>query len=301
MSFKNYVYSIEEIKAQDIVDYLSKLGFEPAKIRNADYWYHSPLRAERTPSFKVNRNLNRWYDHGIGKGGNIIDFGILYHNCNVGEFLQLISGNFSFQKPLNNIQGPSRKENSENQIILVSEGELSSISLVNYLSQRRISLELARQFCREINYKVNEKTYYGIGLKNDSGGYEIRTPYFKNSISPKDITTITNGSQNVHAFEGFIDFLSFVQISQNQSLNQNDFVILNSVSLFERSRLFLEQHESINLYFDRDKTGQNCSQYALSLSDKYKDQSYLYSDYKDVNEWLMNTENSKKQNKNLKL
>ena len=36
-----------------MIDYLSKLGYQPAKIKNNDYWYLSPLREERTPSFKV--------------------------------------------------------------------------------------------------------------------------------------------------------------------------------------------------------------------------------------------------------
>jgi len=54
-----------EAKQIDMVDYLSALGHRPQKVRNSDYWYLSPL---------VNRSLNIWYDHGIGKGGNLIDF-----------------------------------------------------------------------------------------------------------------------------------------------------------------------------------------------------------------------------------
>src|SRR5690606_16241833 len=83
--------SIGEVKEIDMVSYLARLGYEPAKIRNVDYWYLSPLRDEKTPSFKINRKLNRWYDHGIGKGGNLIDFAILYSDCTVGEFLQKIN------------------------------------------------------------------------------------------------------------------------------------------------------------------------------------------------------------------
>ena len=69
-----------------MVDYLSRLGYQPTKIKNADYWYLSPLRNEKTASFKINRKLNCWYDHGIGKGGNIIDFAILFHNCTISKF-----------------------------------------------------------------------------------------------------------------------------------------------------------------------------------------------------------------------
>ncbi len=55
----------------DMVEYLQKLGYQPQKIRNNDYWYLSPLRDEKTASFKVNRKLNAWYDFGLGQGGNI--------------------------------------------------------------------------------------------------------------------------------------------------------------------------------------------------------------------------------------
>ena len=80
-----------EAKQIDLVDYLAALGHRPQKIRNKDYWYLSPLREEKTPSFKVNRSLNAWYDHSIGKGGNLIDFGILYFNCTVSDLLQHLS------------------------------------------------------------------------------------------------------------------------------------------------------------------------------------------------------------------
>ncbi len=63
-------------------------------------------------------------------------------------------------------------------------------------------------------------------------------------------------------------------------------MILNSVSFFEKARPFMENHLVINLYLDRDLTGQNCSRHALTLSDKYHDESNL-KDCKDVNDWLM--------------
>lgn len=284
---KKQLISIEEVKAIDIVDYLFRLGYEPQKVKGSNYWYCSPLRDEKNPSFKVNRQLNRWYDHGLGKGGNIIDFGVLYHNRSVGEFLQNIGRGFSFQAPLASLEN---KENalSESKISILKERSITSFPLIQYLKQRCIPLGHANEFCKEVFYQLNGKNYYGIGSKNDSGGYEIRNPYFKASSSPKDITTIRNGAKETSVFEGFIDFLSFMVIHKNLSPITQDFVILNSVSFFEKARPFMEQHESIKLYLDRDTTGQNCSKHAMSLSDKYKDESSIYKNFKDLNEWLMN-------------
>ncbi|UBM59575.1 toprim domain-containing protein [Marinilongibacter aquaticus] len=285
MDFRKQKLSIVEAKEMDMVQYLSLLGYEPSKIRNNDYWYVSPLRQEKIPSFKVNRKLNRWYDHGLGKGGNIIDFGIEYHGCSVGEFLKKLDSGFSFQKPLKNI--PKIENAPEHQLKILKEVELSSNALIRYLEQRKIPIKIATRYCREVHYEVNGKNYYGIGFKNDSGGFEIRNPYFKASSSPKYITTVKNASDEVTVFEGFMDFLSFKCISRNEVNNTSDFVILNSLSLFEKARPFLESHKSIKLYLDNDAAGKKVAREALSNSKKYHDHSKLYQNHKDLNDWLV--------------
>jgi hypothetical protein len=89
-----------------IQDYLSRLGFEPDKIRGNNYWYRSPLRNERDASFKVNTRFNVWYDHGSGEGGNILDLGVKLYQCTVAEFLERLSigdlpvNQFSFHQPI---------------------------------------------------------------------------------------------------------------------------------------------------------------------------------------------------------
>jgi len=286
MNFRNKRLSVSEAKEIDIVHFLADLGYEPSKIRNNDYWYFSPLRDEKTPSFKVNRKLNRWYDHGLGKGGNLVDFSILYHGCSVSEFLQNLSGNLFLQKP--SLQQSVTRPEPENQIKILGDFILSSTALLRYLQQRRIPIDIADRYCREVRYELNGKVYYGIGFKNDLGGFEIRNPYFKASSSPKGITTIDNSAGEVIVFEGFTDFLSFKAIHQQDPEDRFDFVVLNSVSFFETARPFLENHNTIRLYLDRDPTGQNCSRYALSLSSKYKDESSLYENHKDFNDWIVN-------------
>jgi len=124
--------SSEKARKLDMVDYLSKLGYQPSKIKNFDYWYLSTLRHEKTASLKVNKKLNCWYDHGIGNGGNLIDFAILFHNFTVGDFLQKINNDFSFQKP---VVATSHhiEESFESRIKLVREKPVSSLSLQRYL------------------------------------------------------------------------------------------------------------------------------------------------------------------------
>lgn len=299
MNFSNHSMTIAQAKTIDLINYLALLGFKPSIIKGQDFWFLSPLRQEKTPSFKVNQKLNCWYDHGIGKGGNLITFGLLYYNCSINELMQNLNDTFSFQKPI--IQHANEASKGTPKIQILKEEPLASSSLLNYLEQRRIPIEIAQQFCVEIRYALNKNTYYGIGFKNDLGGFEIRNPYFKTSSSPKGITSFDNGSHEVVVFEGFIDFLSYKAMNKNLPENSQDFVILNSVSFFERARPFMENHQSIRLFLDRDATGQNYTSRALSLSTKYTDESKLYQHYKDFNDWSMNSGKSAKRHLGKKL
>src|SRR5688500_3167236 len=136
MDNQNKMLSCNQVKQRDMVEYLSRLGYEPAKVRGNDYWYLSPLRTERTASFKVSRKLNRWFDHGLGKGGNLVDFGILYHRCSIKEFLEKFDTHLSFHQP------PVTVDNKENEQVvkIISVNPITSLVLLRYLHQRRIAI-----------------------------------------------------------------------------------------------------------------------------------------------------------------
>lgn len=288
-------------KQIDLVDYLASLGHLPQKVKNQDYWYLSPLREEKTPSFKVNRKLNVWYDHATGNGGNIIDFGTQYFKCTVAELLQRLSGqgsqSFSFHPQqqsgqLHNVQlspAGEKKENPESKIIIVDSRELADKSLLDYLHKRNIPTDIATNFCREVEFLLYGKEQTVIGFQNNAGGYELRSQNFKGSSSPKDITFIDTGAKSLAVFEGFFNYLSYRTMNHQPGEPLTNFLVLNSLSFFEKSRSLMEKHEQVNLYLDRDKAGMNCVQKALKWNQHlYKDQSHLYGRHKDLNEWLVN-------------
>lgn len=263
MSDRNF--TCEEAKRLDLVDYLESLGFSPQKISNNNYWYLSPLRNEKDASFKVDRKLNAWFDFGIGKGGNTIDFGILYHNCPVKELLEKLNRNFSFHQQ-NNTQFSPVLANEKGKIKINDAKEITSLPLQKYLRKRAIPVALANQFCREVTFEMDGKKLTSIGFKNNAGGYELKNKYFKGSSSPKDITMIDNGSKNLTVFEGFFNFLSYQVLHQNQEQYltnqhgyQTNFLVLNSLSFFEKSRLIMEKNDLINLFLDRDNAGFKCT------------------------------------------
>ena len=57
-----------------IRDFLARRGIQPKYERSGYGMYLSPLREERTPSFKVNYQKDLWYDFGIGEGGTLLAF-----------------------------------------------------------------------------------------------------------------------------------------------------------------------------------------------------------------------------------
>ncbi len=275
--------TIAELKACDMVSYLSQIGFNPLKIRGADYWYLSPLRAEKTASFKVNRVINRWYDHGLGKGGNLVDFGVLFFNCSVYDLLQIFGTDLSFQSPFFWIA-----EQSPSKITILNHYPIASYGLVKYLSERKIPQDLADRFCTETLFTVNRKTYYALGFKNDLGGYELRNAFMKLSSSPKAVSTFNNGADTLCVVEGFFDFLSYLRLFDSFPFHKRDYLVLNSLSFFERSFPLMERYNAVELFMNQDASGQNCSRIAQEKDpSRYCNKSHLYNGYGDLNELLV--------------
>jgi hypothetical protein len=94
--------------------------------------------------------------------------------------------------------------------------------------------------------------------------------------------------KSIAVFEGFFDFLSYQTIHQNKEQELTNFLVLNSISFFERSPLLMEKHERIHLYLDNDVAGRKCINLAQKRLLKFSNESKLYQGYKDLNNWLVN-------------
>nr|WP_199077092.1 toprim domain-containing protein [Pedobacter sp. ASV19] len=283
MGIRKQGLSCAEARAIDMVGFLAGLGFQPSRVRGNQFWYCSPLREERTPSFKINSSINRWYDFGTGQGGSLIDFGMLYYQCDLPAFLLLLQHDLSFPRAV--IPELSQVHPPEPKLIVTSQSPLSAPSLIGYLQQRKIAAGLARQYCCEVRYRINDRPYFGIGFQNDSGGYEIRNARFKGSSSPKDYTLVKKEGNRLCVLEGFMDFLSWLTLFP-QDQNQYDFLVLNSLAFFEKARPVIEAYQQIHLYLDNDTAGKQISSYALSLSPQYSNCDQLYQGYEDLSDFL---------------
>lgn len=291
--------TLDQIKALDMVAWLAGLGFEPEVVKKGnEYWYLSPLRDEADASFKVNQRLNRWYDFGLAAGGNLVDLGLRYYGCTVSELLVRFNNSEGIGGRVLHTRKPFV---AEQQLVVNDVRPIFSFPLKNYLHERSIPVAVADEFCVEVRYKVGGHELYGIGFKNDAGGYEIRSKIAKSSSAPKTITTYNYGAPSVQVFEGFFDLLSWRVLHPNDDPRATNLLVLNSAALFERALPFLETHERVHLWLDNDGTGKRYRNEALALGARYRNESGLYGQFKDLNEWLCHQGTATRQQQRLKV
>ena len=273
-----------------IADFLNAMGIQPQKQKGNILWYNAPYRKERTPSFKVDTNKNVWFDFGIGKGGDIFDL--------AGEFIgsknfllraAFIARNGAYPLPI--IEHPQRNEEKELVFEDIWVRPLQDTRLLGYLEERGINAHVAIPNCEEVRYRVHGKRYYAIGFRNDAGGLELRNRFFKGCIPPKDISLKRNGSEVCSVFEGFMDYLSAMQMG----IIASDWLVLNSVSNVEKALKELGIYRRIECYLDNDDAGRRTlERLRADFGENVIDCSSLYADHKDLNEFLLfkNAENN---------
>ena len=268
-----------EAKRIDIISFLAKNGINPDYNQGVNYWYKSPLRNENNPSFKVNSYKNLWFDFGIGDGGDIIKLTSLLFKTDSSAALKILSANHysSHQKDLNNV---------DSKVLITNVKEISNIQLINYLESRKLNLKLAKEYCKEVSFILNDKNFYALGFQNDSKGYELRCKYFKGSSSPKDVTLIKNNADKLLLFEGFIDFLSWFSCKQFFTGN-HDYLILNTLSFLNKSKALIKEYNEVLLFLDNDEAGNKATAELIGVGlSTCIDMSKGYSEFKDLNDSL---------------
>jgi len=277
--------TISEAKQISLIEFFEKIGLFPQKVIGNDYWYLSPFRKEKTPSLKANTVLNVWYDHGIGEGGTIIDFGIKLFNCSISDLLvRLSDNNFSFHQPI-----ITQGIKNDSKIEITEIRTLSNANLINYIKERRIQLKNAQKYCKEVHFKLNGKQYYSIGFPNNSGGFELRNKHYKSCVSPKDLTYITLNHKILCVFEGFFDFLSFFQLDDKPE--PRDFLILNSLAFMDKALNYFNNYEKVYLFLDNDSAGNSAKKRILQLGlSSIEDLSQQYIEHKDLNSFLIDSD-----------
>ncbi len=281
---KNYKMNCKQFNSISLEEVLLSLGHLPTKQNEKEAWYLNPLASESQASFKLDKRLNAWYLHSEGIGGNNTDFMKKYLNDSVSEVLVWAEKQSFSSFHQQNISNP-RIENLPKIYEVIETKDIQHPALLEYLNARKVQSQI--EFLKEIHYRMNDKNYFGIGFKNDSNGYEIRNKYSKICLGKKDVSTIKNGSESLRIFEGYFDFLSFKIIEESLGNKSSDYLILNSVSMISKIKNSIENYKNIELYFDNDEAGNRAVEMIKNENKNAEDFRVLYSDFKDLNDWMI--------------
>jgi len=286
-----------------------QLGHNPTATAPTRTTYKSPWNIEeKTASCYVFKN-NQWNgqdplrefnykDNSSGNGGNIFHFIMNYFNISFVEAKQKINEllgaghqEHNHPTPTNPKTSFSFNQQKEESYQIVKTQQLQNKALIDYLMKDRglVSIDLKR-YVSEIYYKIDNKSYFALSFANDSGGREVRNKYFKGSFGKKDISAIFPNPKDrrVKIFEGFIDFLSYLEINKNAPLS--NYLVLNSASMQEKGLKAVQgKFEAFELYLDNDQRGGEATEFFMNNLTNVVDKRVHYKEHKDLNEFLLNS------------
>ncbi len=262
----------------------------------------------RTETGKYAVNDRKYYDFKTGEGGELIKAVMHFEKKNWKEamdYLTQYSGNIIADEVFASANTQKTVHHPPPRVRNLTTP--SSEALIGYFESRGISKEILTENTQQVHFEAGGKSYFGIGIENQSGGFDVRNPIFKTKIGNSDLTIINGSKPETVVFEGLTDMLSFLQLQRDNGVkNSRTLVALNSIVNAEK---FLERHRDydgkIFLCLDGDRAGSEATEKIMSkLAGKdICDIRPLYgitdSDIGDLNDYLVKKGQNQKKNLNL--
>lgn len=272
--------------------------------RGHDYYF-------LTDNEKFSVDEKGYYDFKAGKGGQIFKAVMELEKKTWKEAVEFlkdfsnttISQSVKNQKAENKRPTPTQHYTEKSPSTMITQVTVpNNDKLLEYFAGRGISKEILQQYAQQVHYRNNSdgKNYFGIGLRNQSGGYDVRNPYLKAKIGASDISIITGTRNEMVVFEGMTDMFSYLQMAKdNGKPNDRTLVVLNSIT---NTGTFIEQFENytgkIHLFLDGDKAGNEATRTILNNLKNATDRREQYGigaeAVKDLNDYHLKVFNNKK-------
>ena len=312
--------TIDEIKSVSILQWMRANGYGEGIRKGRNFFFLSPFRQERTPSFSVNTDKNLWYDFGSSNrnGGNIINLveqlNPSWSEHQVLSYLerQIRERNLAFSEDYNarfreeeelqrwiEVKRAEREERLNQETVVEKVTPLSHPVLRDYVIERHIDYSIAQKYCKEVHYSLRGKRYYAIVFMNIVDGMEARNKLNKRCIGKKSISAIyPMGAHQKQCcvFEGFFDMLSYATIEvwmpdSGICIGQPcDYYVLNGVGEVKQLIPFLKEYDSVHCFLDNDDAGKTATRSIVrAYPNKAVDQSHRYRGYNDLNDFLAAT------------
>lgn len=255
---------------------------------------------------KISVSEKGWHDLKSGEGGQIIK-AIQKHQkfdwLEAVNWLKNFNQGESVEFTKTRLKTTLKRENlDENTCAVTQVISPSSLKLINYFKDRGISKETLKKYAKQVHYQVGDKHYYGIGIQNQKGGYEIRNPFVKMKLGSSDVSELGNPkAKKMMVCEGMTDIFSMIEILKDWGRNLEDykFVCLNSVTNVEKfiNHYSTDTETAVFLCLDGDEAGNTATkkirENLANCQDVRENFGIHEKGYKDLNEHLQKHQQQK--------
>lgn len=261
-----------------------------------------------TDNNKFSVTDDQYYDFKAGQGGKIIKAVMEMENKNWREAVEFLR-DFSNAHIVSNDIGAEKKQTpqpsseptiAEPRNIFTMAITPNNEKLIAYFEGRGIPKDILQTYTQQVHYRnrTSGKSFFGIGLKNQSGGYDVKNlldkPYDKAKVGRSDMSVIPGTHNEMIVFEGMTDMLSYLRLCRDSNKpNTRTLVVLNSVT---NTGAFIDQFKNyegkIHLVLDGDKSGNDATEKIISNLPNSIDQRHRYNisetENNDLNDYLIN-------------
>jgi hypothetical protein len=276
--------SFGELNRIDLVDFLASIGIDSKKRKAANYFYLSPLAGhpQDSPTFVVNRRLNRWRETTTKQSGSLSDLVVRLYNCTIGELRNILQSVLPLVSHDDTNEGPDNLP----RIAVEQPHSIRSGDLERYLWERRIPLPVARLYCLEATYNSDNKHRHALAFPNDAGGIELFEGNRHYRVSPFSPTHIRQQSRTITVFRHTFDLLTYATITPAPISHTTDFLILNTSVAFSTVRNIIAPYPHKHLLLPNDAAGIAFTTLAAIAFPHCQDYRSLYAGYPTLNDWI---------------
>lgn len=315
---------MERILGYPIAEYL---GLDVSSGRTR-IMCRSPFNpSERTASFAVDTRKNLFHCFSTERKGGILELvmqleGLRSH----GEAVDFIGKNILHLTPVEDDrrtytrrwsppkEAPAARAPEPSAVRIREVGDITDSSLLSYIESRCVRRDIVARYCRQVRYSTESRPdgdFVSLGFRNnkqDTEGnpcyalrngtkYKISTGQAETTIGTHGEFTLEPTSDTVAVFEGFYDFLSYLEYRGSAEPGV-DVVVLNSVGNLSTTgegkyaNEYIRRHARINVFLDNDEAGRRTAEVIRRLYSPRSlvvDMSCLYAEgAKDLNDFLRN-------------
>ena len=190
------------------------------------------------PSISLNE-AGYWYDWTNKEKGSIVEAVMKFEHY--GSWLEAA---LYLKEELHNFKAAEWEAKNEKKRVLEERDVVFKNYTKYYEEAYDIPPDLVKRHLSQVKYELpNGRICYGVGMKNNAGGYELTNGRFVSKVGKQDITTLKyeNENKNILIFNYTEDYLQYLAI-QGVDRTREDVIILNGEEQIEKAKQYLSEN-----------------------------------------------------------